>query len=204
MEKRIEMEKRLEMDKDVMEKADYVRRFFIKCIDESVARGNVFVTTSFRTDDAMAAVQVLTYAINRLSNCEDAMKEELATAMMNAIKTLSVMQIRHMEIGKNSGTAENAKAKIHDTECRSPFHATVEGMLSTDYKERFKAEYQQTKIRYEKLKAFNTRISAAGIDESVEMPKHDCPAMLLKSQQAAMGEYLHILEVRAVIEGIDL
>ena len=31
---------------------------------------------------------------------------------------------------------------------------TVDGMLSTDYKERFVAEYQQTKIRYEKLKAF--------------------------------------------------
>lgn len=33
---------------------------------------------------------------------------------------------------------------------------TVDGMLSTDYKERFVAEYQQTKIRYEKLKSFAT------------------------------------------------
>ena len=31
---------------------------------------------------------------------------------------------------------------------------TVEGMTSPDYKERFKAEYRQTKIRYEKLKHF--------------------------------------------------
>ena len=28
---------------------------------------------------------------------------------------------------------------------------TVEMMLSSDYKERFRAEYYQTKIRYEKL-----------------------------------------------------
>ena len=36
---------------------------------------------------------------------------------------------------------------------------TIEKMNSADYKERFIAEYQQTKIRYEKLKHFNTRIN---------------------------------------------
>lgn len=35
---------------------------------------------------------------------------------------------------------------------------TVELMNSSDYKDRFKAEYYQTKIRYEKLKKFNTKI----------------------------------------------
>ena len=38
---------------------------------------------------------------------------------------------------------------------------TIEMMTSNDYKERFKAEYHQTKIRYEKLKKFTTRIEAA-------------------------------------------
>lgn len=38
---------------------------------------------------------------------------------------------------------------------------TVELMNSEDYKERFKAEYYQTKIRYEKLKAFNNKIEAS-------------------------------------------
>ena len=92
--------------------------------------------------------------------------------------------------------------------CSNEFSATVDGMLSPDYKERFKAEYHQTKIRYERLKKFNTRIKAAEItgfmDNAVEMPKHDCPGDLLREQQAVMGNYLHILEVRAVIEGIDL
>ena len=94
--------------------------------------------------------------------------------------------------------------KVDDTESRSPFHATVEGMLSADYRERFKAEYQQTKIRYERLKAFNTKITAAKMTENVEMPPLACPDTILRAQQSAMGEYLHILEIRAVIEGIDI
>ena len=48
---------------------------------------------------------------------------------------------------------------------------TVEGMLSSDYKERFIAEYQQTLTRYTKLKAFCDRIELA----IGEIPKHDCP-----------------------------
>ena len=41
-------------------------------------------------------------------------------------------------------------------------------------------------------------------DIKVEMPKHDCPGDLLRDQQRVMGEYLHILEVRAAIEGVEL
>ena len=86
---------------------------------------------------------------------------------------------------------------------------TAAMMTSDDYKERFKAEYYQTKIRYERLKRLNNQIEAAvitqyGIGKTVELPKVDCPHDLLASQQRTMGEYLHILEVRAVIEGIEL
>ena len=89
---------------------------------------------------------------------------------------------------------------------------TIEMMNSTDYKERFIAEYQQTKIRYEKLKAFNNKIEAAHRTQYTEhldckkvvMPNCSCPSDLLNQQQHIMGEYLHILEVRAVIEGINL
>lgn len=80
---------------------------------------------------------------------------------------------------------------------------TIGLMQSDDYKERFIAEYHQTKIRYEKLKAFNNKIEAAVMTKKEE-PKHDCPAGLLIEQEYAMAEYLHILEVRAVIEGVDL
>ena len=88
---------------------------------------------------------------------------------------------------------------------------TIEMMQSEDYKERFKAEYKQTKIRYEKLKRFNNKIEAAYRTECgrphekmVEMPVHDCPLDLLTEQQHVMGQYLHILEIRAEIEGIEL
>ena len=93
-------------------------------------------------------------------------------------------------------------AELKDTVCM---------MNSADYKERFKAEYYQTRIRYEKLKAFNTKIKASKATsvmwndgKKIEMPKHDCPDDLLREQQSVMGEYLHLLEVRAVIEGIEL
>ena len=33
---------------------------------------------------------------------------------------------------------------------------TIDGMISNDYRERFKAEYRQTKERYERLKGFAT------------------------------------------------
>lgn len=87
---------------------------------------------------------------------------------------------------------------------------TISMMTSIDYKERFIAEYRQTKIRYEKLKDLNTRIEASHITRinedvmEIEMPIHNCPDRMLSDQQHIMGEYLHVLEVRAVIEGIDL
>lgn len=89
---------------------------------------------------------------------------------------------------------------------------TVELMTSSDYKERFKAEYLQTKIRYEKLKHYNNIIEASlrmryeerDSHVTIVEPPHDCPRDMLKEQQHIMGEYLHILEVRAIIENIEL
>ena len=80
---------------------------------------------------------------------------------------------------------------------------TVALMNSDSYKNRFIGEYHQTKIRYEKLKDFCNRIEAAMLTGSKE-PDHDCSLDLLRSQQRIMGEYLHILEIRAVIEEIEL
>lgn len=76
---------------------------------------------------------------------------------------------------------------------------TVEMMNSSDYKERFKAEYYQTKIRYEKLHRMCIRYEAGTLDFTP-----NCSLELLKEQKAAMGNYLCCLEVRAEIEGIKL
>lgn len=80
---------------------------------------------------------------------------------------------------------------------------TIDLMNSADYRERFQAEYRQVKIRYEKLKSFCNKIEAAEITGQ-EPPKHDCPVSLLRDQQRTMGNYLHILELRAEIENIQL
>lgn len=83
------------------------------------------------------------------------------------------------------------------------YKETVEQMLSDDYRERFKAEYYQTKIRHDKLRAFNIKIRSAKIKDEVG-PKHDCPDYLLIEQEQILSEYLKILELRAAIERIDL
>lgn len=87
----------------------------------------------------------------------------------------------------------------------NPYEATVPLMLSEDYKERFVAEYRQTKIRYVKLKAYCDRIEMAMMHpRKVEMPRHDCDLELLRQQQHYMGCYLGALEKRAIVEGICL
>ena len=85
---------------------------------------------------------------------------------------------------------------------------TIQPMTSDDYKQRFIAEYWQTEIRYEKLRNFCDKIEAAELMKSkgknIPMPKYDCPLELLREQQSVVGKLLHILELRAVIEGVDL
>lgn len=80
---------------------------------------------------------------------------------------------------------------------------TIDLMLSSNYKERFIAEYRQTKIRYEKLKNFCNNIEVETM-LGKEVTKHDCPLQLLREQQKYMGLYLSILEKRALIENIKL
>ena len=79
------------------------------------------------------------------------------------------------------------------------FQYTVDLMNSPDYKDRFKAEYYQTKIRYEKLHQMIVKYEAGTLDF-----EPSCSLELLKKQATAMGSYLYILEVRAQIESIEL
>lgn len=81
---------------------------------------------------------------------------------------------------------------------------TVELMQRTDYRDRFVAEYIQTALRYERLNSFTAAIEAAEQWLFSDDIDHDCPLELLQKQQKAMGEYLHVLELRAKIEDIDL
>jgi len=72
-------------------------------------------------------------------------------------------------------------------------------MNSEDFKERFKAEYYQTKNRYDKLHKMLIKYEAKTLNFE---PK--CSIELLTEQAKHMGLYLKCLEIRAEIEGIDL
>lgn len=72
-------------------------------------------------------------------------------------------------------------------------------MMSKDYKERFKAEYYQLKIRYTKLMKMLKYWDKNELDF---VPS--CPRGLYTLQVRAMHDYLAVLQARAVIENIDL
>jgi len=75
-----------------------------------------------------------------------------------------------------------------------------------DWKDRLKAEYAQTKERYEKLKAYNNKKEVeSNLMGDVVMNQEDYyNGRLMKEQQYVMGEYLHILELRAELAHIEL
>ena len=76
---------------------------------------------------------------------------------------------------------------------------TIPMMDNPDYKERFKAEYYQTKIRYDKLHKMCIKYEAGTLNFTP-----NCSLELLKEQKSHMGNYLRCLEIRAEIEGIEL
>lgn len=76
---------------------------------------------------------------------------------------------------------------------------TIEMMKSEDYKERFKAEYWQLNIRYEKLKNMLEKWDKGELNF---MPT--CPRSIYDQQIKAMGEYLVCLRVRAAMENVVL
>lgn len=72
-------------------------------------------------------------------------------------------------------------------------------MESTDYKERFKAEYHQLVIRFEKLDAMLDKWDSGTLNFTPV-----CPRSTYKIQLNAMEYYLAALEARAAMEGITL
>lgn len=76
---------------------------------------------------------------------------------------------------------------------------TIPMMTSPDYKERFRAEYFQLKIRAEKLGAMLEKYSAGTLGFTPT-----CSYQLLSEQHGIMYDLLNLLEKRAEIEGINL
>lgn len=76
---------------------------------------------------------------------------------------------------------------------------TIPAMNSDDFKERFKAEYWQLKIRVDNLEKMLARYKDGTLNFT---PK--CSYDILREQAIFMREYQRVLGVRALIEGIEL
>ena len=76
---------------------------------------------------------------------------------------------------------------------------TIKMMNSEDYKERFKAEYYQVVIRYQKLKSMLDKWD----NDQLEFTP-TCPRSTYNIQITAMTDYIAVLEARAVMEGVEL
>ena len=89
--------------------------------------------------------------------------------------------------------------KIDENTKNPELAATAEGMVSSDYKERFIAEFVQVKNRYYGLKSMINKW-----DEGTLTFTPTCPRETYNFQLRAMKDYMDILIVRAKIEGIEL
>lgn len=76
---------------------------------------------------------------------------------------------------------------------------TIELMTSSDYKDRFLAEYLQVVIRSQKLQTMLDKWEAGSLSF-----KPTCPKAVLYAQLSNMQCYRDVLKRRAKIEGIDL
>ena len=76
---------------------------------------------------------------------------------------------------------------------------TINLMTSSDYKERFKAEFYQTTIRFDKLSAMLEKW-----DKNELNFKPTCPREIYDYQLKGMKEYIDMLIIRAKIENIEL
>lgn len=85
--------------------------------------------------------------------------------------------------------------------CKRPMELadTAEMMMSEDYKERFRAEYGQVAIRYQKLKAMLEKWDKGELNFTPT-----CPRSTYDLQIKAMADYISVLEARAVMEDILL
>ena len=113
------------------------------------------------------------------------------------VNTLEVQGVKCVSCATSMDFVVDSKHTntLFDMELRD----TVEMMNSADYRERFKAEYYQVVVRYQKLKAMLLKW------DNGELNFHPtCPRSTYNMQIKAMTDYIAVLEARAVMEGIEL
>lgn len=124
-----------------------------------------------------------------------------AIGNLTVAEVLEIIQKDYNNYYTKSDTMEN-KEEIKE------LSQTCEMMCSKDYRERFKAEFYQLKIRTEKLENFLAKIKAQYhyVNDCIEDDKikHDCDENILEEQLDNMKNYLFIMKQRAFIENINI
>lgn len=159
---------------------------------------------SITTEEAKEAVGCIVRSVKvTLAICDVEYPGSKELCLDVLIKELEKLRSERTAIDVSNGVCANAmrseKACVKTPDPAVDLIGTVPLMKSDDYKERFKAEYYQTKIRYDKLHTMCVKHDAGTLDFTPT-----CPINLLREQKAAMGQYLNCLEVRAEIEDIKL
>ena len=75
----------------------------------------------------------------------------------------------------------------------------MSGSDTNDYKQRFINEYVELKDKYIKLHKMLVKYDAGKLEFTPT-----CPIDMLRKQKSLMGQYLNVLEVRAMIEDVEL
>ena len=113
------------------------------------------------------------------------------------VNTLEVQGVKCVSCATSMDFVVDSKHTntLFDMELRD----TIEMMNSADYKERFKAEYYQVVVRYQKLKAMLHKWDNGELNF-----QPTCPRSTYNMQIKAMTDYIAVLEARAVMEGVIL
>ena len=95
----------------------------------------------------------------------------------------------------------NYDEEVKTTKEIRSFEETIDLMLSSDWKERFIAEYAQAKIRYNHLHNFIIKFESGTLEHPEEYVSN---LFQFKNQKQALGQYIYSMEIRAEVENIPL
>ena len=125
---------------------------------------------------------------------EDEDMPELLAALLSGVYGFEITKC--MSFTERYFKKKEEKVKVEHTTI-TDLNDTKEMMTSTNYRERFVAEYYQLKIRIDKLQRMVDNWDSLAFEPV-------CPKELLKQQLVLMKGYLSILEERAKLEKVEL
>lgn len=125
--------------------------------------------------------------------------EAIKYADMLANDASTIWEIPMVEIQRLNTLCADALRTVNEMRSESKCAKDFAPNAPDTWQERMKREYRGTKARYEKLHRMVTKYEAGMLNFT---PKSSID--LLKQQKRHMGEYLHDLEIRAEIEGVNL